>query len=257
MNFTVENVEFFLLILIRMSGFILTAPIFSMKNIPVPVKIALSLGTAILIYTILPYQPLEYRGVIGFAGLVVQEMIFGILLGYVTNICTYILNFSGQLIDMEIGFGMVNLIDPLNNLNITVTGNLYSYFVTMIMIVTNMHHYILKAFIDVYQLIPIGEIKFQANLFEIMLRFMNDYFIIGFRIVLPVFASMLVVNVVLGVLARVAPQMNMFVVGIQLKVFIGLAVLLISIQWIPEVADFIFSEMKTLMNFVIKACMGT
>lgn len=257
MNFTVENLEFFLLILIRMSGFILTAPIFSMRNIPVKIKVAISILLTILIYNTIPYQALEYNGVIGLAGLIVKEMVFGLLLGYITNICTYIVSFSGQLIDMEIGFGMVNLMDPSNNLNVTVTGNLYNYFVTLIMLVTNMHHYIIKAFIDAYQLIPIGEMEYRANLFQIMVRFVKDYFIIGFRIILPIFAAMLIVNVVLGVLARVAPQMNMFVIGIQLKVFIGLAVLLIAIQWIPEVADFVFTEMKTMMNLIIKACMGT
>lgn len=257
MNFTVENAEFYLLIVMRMSGFIFTAPILSVRTIPVKIKVLLTLGFSILIYASIPYESMDYLGVIGYAGLVIKELILGILIGFFCNICTHILNFSGQLIDMEIGFGMVNQLDPLNNLNITVTGNLYNYFVSMILIITDMHHYIIRAFIDVFQVVPIGEINFQPNMYLIMLRFMKDYFIIGFRIILPIFAAMLIVNVVLGILARVAPQMNMFVIGIQLKVFIGLAIILIAIQWIPEVADFIFSEMKTMMDLVVKSVMGS
>ena len=85
-----------------------------------------------------------------------------------------------------------------------------------------------------------------------MATLMKDYFIIGFRIVLPVFAAMLIVNVVLGVLAKVAPQMNMFVIGMQLKIFVGLIILALAARYIPTVADMIYEEMKMLVNDAVK-----
>ena len=77
---------------------------------------------------------------------------------------------------------------------------------------------------------------------------MVEYFVIAFRIILPVFAAMLLTNAVLAILAKAAPQMNMFVVGLQLKVVIGLAVLVVSATIIGNVANFIFTEMKDMMN---------
>ena len=86
-----------------------------------------------------------------------------------------------------------------------------------------------------------------------MQSFLVDFFVIGFRIVLPVFAAMLIVNVVLGVLARIAPQMNMFVVGMQLKIFVGLVILYIIVSTLPMVSDFIAVEMKKYINIIMKA----
>ena len=86
-----------------------------------------------------------------------------------------------------------------------------------------------------------------------MVTFIKDYFILGFRIVLPIFGATLMVNVVLGVLAKVAPQMNMFVIGMQLKVFVGLILLAIAAKYIPTVADLLYDEMKLMVNEVIKA----
>lgn len=252
MNFTVERLEFFVLIVVRMSGFIFTAPLFSMPNIPRKIKAAISIFISILLFQTISYTALEYVGVIGYAVLVVKELVVGILIGYLTNICTYILNFSGQIIDMDIGFSMVNLMNPTANMTTTISGNLYTYFVTLMLLVTNMHHYILKAMVDAFTFVPVGKIEFHSSLYGTILKFMADYLVIGFRIVLPMFAAILIVNVVLGVLAKVAPQMNMFVIGMQLKVFVGLFMLGLMIRYLPQVSEFIFEEMKTMMRLAVQ-----
>jgi flagellar biosynthetic protein FliR len=99
----------------------------------------------------------------------------------------------------------------------------------------------------------VGEAVFRDSLKDVMIDFMGNYFLIAFRIVLPVFCCMLLINVVLGVLARVAPQMNMFVVGIQIKVLVGIILLVLLVQTLPTVSDFIFSEVKDVITSVIRA----
>ena len=118
----------------------------------------------------------------------------------------------------------------------------------MILMATNMHHDILRAFIDSYQLIPTGGVVLNADhLMQSMVTFITDYCVIGFRICLPVFAVMLLLNSVLGILAKVAPQMNMFAVGMQLKVLTGLSVLFFTAAMLPGISDFVFLEMKKMM----------
>ena len=85
-----------------------------------------------------------------------------------------------------------------------------------------------------------------------MVRYMTDYFIIGFRIVLPIFAAILLVNTILAILAKIAPEMNMFVIGMQMKVLVGLFVMTIVIELVPSVADFIFNEMIDMMKAAIE-----
>jgi flagellar biosynthetic protein FliR len=120
------------------------------------------------------------------------------------------------------------------------------------MMITNLHHHFLKAIVDSFQVVQIGKALFHTDLYQLMIRFVTDYFVIGFRIVLPIFASILIVNTILGILAKVAPNMNMFVIGMQIKIFVGLFVLSLIIDLIPSVADFIFNEMITMLKAAIQ-----
>jgi flagellar biosynthetic protein FliR len=256
LNFTVENLEVFLLILVRVSAFIVSAPFFSLRYIPAKVKACLSFYLALLLYNTLGISSIEYNGIIELAVLIFKEAAAGLLLGYITNVCLYILNFSGNLMDMEIGFSMVTEFDPASNVSSTITATLYTNAVTLLMMVTYMHHYVLKAFIETFELIPLGSVQLQPDMYKIMLTFMGDYFILGFRIVLPVFATLLILNVVLGILAKVAPQMNMFSIGMQLKVAGGLCILFIVISLLPQVSDIIYSEMQKMFQLVTTSMQG-
>lgn len=251
--FTIEDLQFYLLILVRISAFIFIAPFFSMTNTPVKVKTGFSVFVSLILFQVLDMSEVSYSGVIGYGFLVVQEALVGLIIGFFANICNGILSFTGQIIDMEVGFSMVNMFDPVSKIQTTITGNLYTYFVTLMLLVTNMHHYILTALVMAYKIIPVGGAVFRPGMHTIMLRFMTDYFVIGFRIVLPVFAATLLLNIILGILARVAPQMNMFVIGMQLKVFCGLIIIYLIIILIPSVSGFIFREMDAMMQLAIKA----
>jgi len=254
---SLDHLEFFLLILVRISGFMVAAPIFSLRNIPMRVKTLLAIAIALVVFHVVPYREVTYSTVIEYALVVISEMLAGVIMGFMANVAYYILSFAGQIIDQEIGFSMVNQFDPITSTQVTVTGNLYTYAVMLMVIITDMHHYLIRALTDSFQVIPVGGVVLDFNLYEVMKRFMVDYFVLGFRIVLPIFASMLVVNTILAILARVAPQMNMFVIGLQLKVFVGLLVLVLMVMMITGVADLIFQEMISMLRDTLPYLGGT
>lgn len=253
MNFNIENVEFYLVLLVRISAFMFSAPFFSMSNVPVKVKVGLAFFITIFVYSMIGYQPLHYVGMIGFSMLLIKEAIVGLLIGYMANISTFILGFTGQFIDMEIGFSMVNVLDPVSKVQTTITGNFYSYMVMLMLLATNMHYFVLRAIVDSFRLIPVERAILSKNLYEIMVRFLGEYFVIGFRIALPIFSCILIINVVLGILAKVAPQMNIFVIGMQLKIIVGLFILFIMVGTIPVISDFVFDEMEKMTSLIIEA----
>jgi len=253
MTFAIEDLELFLLILVRITAFIIVAPFFSLKNVPQRVKVGFSLFFAIIIFQTMPVLTLNYQGVIGFATLIISESLVGIIIGFFANVSYYILSFAGQMMDMEMGFSMVNELDPVSHFQSTISSNYYSYFIMLMMLVTNLHHYFIVALVDTYKIIPIGGINLRPNMYILILQFMKDYFIIGFRIVLPVFAAILIVNAILAILAKVAPQLNMFVIGLQLKVLVGLSVLFLLTGFIPVVSNLIFNEMMYMMKAAIEA----
>lgn len=247
-NFTLQEFEHFFLILVRISAFIAVAPYFSMSQVPRKVKTGLSLAISLLLWFAVPRQTLVYETVIDYAVIVMKEAVVGILIGFSASICNNIILFAGRMIDMDMGFAMVNVFDPVTKDQVSVSGTFYNYAVMLCLLCSGMHTYILRAFIDSYQLIPVNGAVFDINgLYQGMLEFLNDYVVIGFRIYLPIFMSIMVLNVVLGVLAKVAPQMNMFVVGMQLKVLTGLIVMFLIVYLLPDISNFIFTETKKMM----------
>ncbi|HWT27245.1 MAG TPA: flagellar biosynthetic protein FliR, partial [Mobilitalea sp.] len=237
MTFTIENFDFYLLILVRITGFIYTAPFFSLKDVPIRVKTGFSIFLAAILFYTVPSVTLQYSDVIGYAILVVKEALAGVIMGLFANIAYSIISLAGQMIDTEIGFSMVNELDPVTMNQITITSNLYGYLILLMMVISDLHHYFIKALVDSFQVVGVGQEVFNPGMYQLMVRFITDYFIIGFRIVLPIFAAILVVNTILAILAKVAPQINMFVIGMQLKVLVGLIVLAMVIQYVPSVSD--------------------
>lgn len=257
LSFSFLDLEYFLLILVRVSCFVFIAPFFSMNNTPAPVRIAISFFTSLLLYTTLtPTDAVVYDTVVEYAVIVGKEAITGFLIGFSANICTAIVNFAGSIVDMETGLSMVTLMDPASRNQTSITGVFYQYVMFMMLIASGMYRYLLGALADSFLLIPVNGALFQGeNLVAVMITFLADYITLGFRICLPVFCVILMLNAVLGVLAKVAPQLNMFAVGIQLKILVGLGVLFLSCGMLSGAASFVFTEIKRITVAFVEGMM--
>ena len=142
---------------------------------------------------------------------------------------------------------MASLFDPATKQQTTITGVYYNYMVLLLLMISGMHRYLLKALAETYELIPINGAVFHDDaLLQALITFMGDYIIVGFRICLPIFAVMIILNAVLGILAKVSPQLNMFAVGIQMKV-LGFCVLFVTTAMLPDAAGFIYEQMKRMV----------
>lgn len=252
-TFSLENFEIFILILVRVSCFIYIAPFYGMKNVPSRVKVGLSILISLLILNFVDQSYIEYTELFGYAVIVLKEGITGLLIGLAANVCNSIILFAGNIIDMDIGLSMAMEFDPINNTQATLSGNLYNYFVLMLLVVTDMHHVILNTFVDSFRVIPInGQVFDTEHLLNSMVTYLGDFFVIAFRIVLPIFACIMILNCILGIMAKVSPQMNMFAVGMQIKILVGYAVLFLTIILLPSAANMIFTEMRKLMVLFIE-----
>ena len=251
--FSLNNFEYFLLILVRIVSFVFVAPFFGDSAVPRRVKVGLSLFVAIFMYNIVNKPDLEYTSAVGYPVIVVREVMTGLLIGFAAYICNSIILFAGNIIDMDMGFSMAMEFNPSLNTQSTITGNFYYYLVMLILVASDMHSFILRAVCDSFTVVPIGKAVFDwDHLVLSITKYMGDMFVIGFRIFLPFFACIMILNCVLGIMAKVAPQMNMFSVGMQLKLLVGFAVLFLTIFLVPTVANFIFNEIKTMVVLIIE-----
>ncbi|MCX4351795.1 MAG: flagellar biosynthetic protein FliR [Lachnospiraceae bacterium] len=255
-TFTYGDLEYFLLVFIRVISFMFVAPFFSMSNMPRRIRIGFSFFVALLLYQSVPRQSIVYDTLIGYSVIVMKEVLTGLLIGFAANLCASVVSFAGHIADMEMGLSMASMFDPTTKETSTITGIYYNYMVLLMLMISGMHRYLIQALAETYILIPVnGAVIRTDTLLAAMLEFMANYIIIGFRICLPIFAVMTILNAVLGILAKVSPQLNMFVVGIQMKVLVGLSILFLSTSMLPGAADFIYDQMKRMVVTFTEAIM--
>jgi flagellar biosynthetic protein FliR len=202
---------------------------------------------------ILPNQNLNYTTTMDYAVIVIKEAIVGLLIGFAVYICNTIVLFAGHIIDMEIGLSMATIYDPQTKSQVSVSGQLYQNLFMLMFIVSGMQWYLLSALVDSFTAIPIDGATIRLTIVNTFIGYISQYFIIGFRIALPVFACSLIVNIILGIMTKVAPQIHMFSIGMQLKIIAGLFIMFMTVTAIPNITAYLFDEMKQMMAVVINS----
>ena len=189
-TFTYGDLEYFLLVFIRVISFMFVAPFFSMSNMPRRIRIGFSFFVALLLYQSVPRQSIVYDTLIGYSVIVMKEVLTGLLIGFAANLCASIVSFAGHIVDMEMGLSMASMFDPTTKETSTITGIYYNYMVLLMLMISGMHRYLIQALAETYTLIPVnGAVIRTDTLLAAMLEFMANYIIIGFRICLPIFAD--------------------------------------------------------------------
>lgn len=259
LNITISqaNIEIFVLILVRIASFISVAPFFGEANVPMRFKLGFAVCLSYIVYLLIPQQELPYDTTLGYATVVVKESIVGLLVGFAAFICNTIVLFAGRIIDMDIGLSMANLYDPTTREQMTLTGGFYQKIFLVLFILSGMHLYLIGAIVDTFTLIPVGGLSVNLLLYGTFVGFLSDYFIIGFRIILPVFAVTLIANCAMGIMTKVAPQIHMFSIGMQFKILLGFLIIFMTVILMPDIADFLYDEMKTMIVGVIRGLSGT
>lgn len=253
-SFSIYHLEYFLVIVVRILGVMAFAPIFGNRPVTRRARIFIALAVSFAIFTAYPYVPLRYTTFWGYSFILLKDLLVGLTIGFMSNITLTIIQMAGQFIDRELGFSMVSNFDQTFNTETTITAEFYNMLIMVIILGFDMHYFVLSALSDSFELIPIGNTSIDTGiLYETMIHYLVSYFVIAVRISLPVQISIMLLNVVLGVLAKTAPQMNMFVIGIQLKIFVGFAILFVTLDFLPNITQFIYGEMQEIVTGVLKA----
>ncbi len=241
--------EAFILIFVRLLGMVVMAPVFRNRNVPYIVKIGfVFLLTNILLTSVPISSDISIEKSLVFSSLMAKELLVGVVIGFSAYMVFSIFVMVGQFIDMQMGFSMVSMFDPLNRVQITVTANLYSYVFTLILLVTNFHHFILRSLIESFDLIPLGAYVYNPALTNNFVDYMSRYFILTMTFAAPIVFVTLITNVVLGILARVVPSLNMFVIGFPLKIFFGLVTVLIMFTAFSAMSDILISDSQKMIR---------
>lgn len=237
-----ERIDIFLLLFVRMIGLFTTAPIWSNRLVPVQLRVAIAFGTAVVVSPLFRDVPVpESLGALG--TLVVRELLVGMVIGFVSAVLLSAVQLAGQILDVNMGLSMVNLLDPLTNTQMPVIGNFLYILSILIFFAINGHHMLLQALMDSYALVPIGKAVMSTTLAESVVKMGADLFLIGFKVAAPVLAALFLATVALGIVNRAVPQMNVFVIGMPVQLAVGVFMLMIVLPLFVSFLHVLFRGM--------------
>ncbi|OAB41349.1 flagellar biosynthetic protein FliR [Paenibacillus glacialis] len=259
MELLMQGFPIFLLIFCRITSFFVVAPVFSSKGVPNQFKIGLSFFISLLIYlTYGIHQSIPQD--MTYVLLIVSEIMVGLLLGFVGYMLITAIQTAGSFIDIQIGFGIANVLDPMTGASVPMLGN-FKYMIAMLLFLSmNGHLYLLDAIFDSYEWIPLSN-DFYMKLYggsitEFLIRTFSQSFVLAFQMSAPLVVAMFLTDVGLGFLARTAPQFNIFVIGVPLKIFLGLGMLLLLVPSFSYVFgnlfEILFESMHNLLGVIGK-----
>ncbi|OUM97968.1 MAG: flagellar biosynthetic protein FliR [Firmicutes bacterium ZCTH02-B6] len=247
--FQPEELFHFLFILMRCGALLLALPLFGGPGVPPHVKIGLGALTALLLGpTVQPVPGVETVGEL--LVLVAQEIFIGLSMGFVVALTFYALQVAGHLMDVPIGFGMVNVLDPQFGGQIPILGQFSQALATLIFFTINGHHAVLRALAASYQLIPMGRAAWQGTFAAVIVDAVGGTFALGVRIAVPVIAATFLTDVALGIVSRAVPQINVFITGYPVKIFVGMITLLVAMPLYVAVLGAVFGDGGEMMRWL-------
>lgn len=246
------SMEAFLLITGRLSGLFLSAPIFSSRQMPVRIKALLVVGVAAMLSY---YIPMKVAVDIISPGYFIAALVVEILIGYTLGFVAYILfaaiQLAGQLMDMQMGFAIVNVVDPQSGMQIPLMGNLVQTLALLTYLAVNGHHYLLQALVQSYTVIPVLGLKMGGAFTELLVSISAHMFVLAVKIAAPIVIAILISDIAMGFIARTVPQMNVFIIGLPLKILVGILALLLLLPAYIWVFKILFDRFFAYLDQMI------
>ena len=229
LNAVFERFDLFLFILIRMMGFIFFNPLFGRRNIPGITKAGIALFFAVFTVTHFPgeHTPVDIGNITIFMFYLVKEFAVGYLLGTVVNLFFSIVSISGEVTDMQMGLAMSQMYDPGSNVNMPITGSFYNITLMLMFFLTNSHGTLMHVLFLSFRVLPVDSIGFNPAIGLYIMQLFGNILILCLQFALPVIAAELITETGVGIIMRAVPQINVFVVGLQLKILAGMGIMLI------------------------------
>ncbi|MCX2809744.1 MULTISPECIES: flagellar biosynthetic protein FliR [Bacillus] len=253
MNSIIDLFPAFLLVFIRISAFFVTVPVFGHRNLPAVHRIGFAFFLSVICFSTLKHAP-EIEIGEQYMLLVIKEAVVGLSLGLIAFMMMTAIQIAGSFIDFQMGFSIANVIDPQSGTQSPLIGQFVYTLALLFMLSVNAHYLLLDGIYYSFQYIPLDQAfpSFGNDHFGLFIaKSFNAMFIIAFQMSAPVVASLFLVDLALGIVARTVPQLNVFVVGLPLKIAVSFIMLIVCMSVMFVVVRNIFSfTVETMRNLL-------
>lgn len=248
---TPAQFETFVLVLVRVSAILYMVPIFSTQYVPMQVRFALGLIIAFVVFKVIPTTP-ALPGLGEFTTAVLSQMFIGLVFGFIIFLAFTGIQFAGEVLDITVGFAVVNVINPLTSQNVSVLGGFYLALTSMIYLAVDAHHFMFEGLAGSFNLVPLPYVAFPPELERDVMMFFAQALLMVFQIAGPIVIAIFISNVGLALMAKVAPQLNVFAVGFPLQILVGLLMIVIAMPLLGVVVPQVFEQAPRELDSVMR-----
>lgn len=235
----------FSIVLGRMAGLFSAIPLFGGKGVPIRIKVATIFTMSLLFFPVVrnSIPPLP-KDLVSVSLLVGKEVLVGLSLGLLAELIMSAVEFSGQIIGTQMSFTMVSLFDPNMGGQESILVVFQKLLATLLFMVLNIHHSFIRAIVESYAVVPAGAWHVSDGLLRFMVAIVGGIFVLALKLAAPVMVALLAATVAIGILARVFPQINVFMVSMPLNIGLGLLILAASLPFFIHIASAAFGGLE-------------
>ena len=239
------NTAVWLLVFARMGGMLGMNPVFSRRNVPAGVRAGMTFLFTALVAPGASAAAVTGSGSLDLAMALLRELFVGLACGFVFQVYYYMLFFAGDWMDMHFGMSMAKVFDPGTSIQASMSGNLFNTMFLLYFFATDSHLLLIRIFIDSFRILPVGAVTLTAETPEFFLELFIAAFSMVLRLALPFVAAEVALEVTIGVLMKLIPQIHVFVINMQMKVMLGFVLLL---AFSGPIASFLDNYMRVMLE---------
>lgn len=246
------EIRTYLLVLLRVSILLFMFPVFTSSVFPSRLKLGLAMVVSLLFYSVVDVDLERFPMTAVATGLlIIAEALIGLTIGLCLRIFFGAVQLAGQIIGFQMGFAMINVIDPQTGANVSIMDQLGYWVCVIVFLLLNGHHIMFLAVIDSFKLVPIGFFMMQEVMMAKMIDLGAQLFFLAIKVGAPVIASLAFVSVGFGLTAKFSPQMNVMIVAFPLKIVAGLILFGLSLQIIVILTKTYVGQFKALLMYFL------
>lgn len=239
------NINFFILIFSRVVSMLFSIPVLGAKNVPKTFKIGLGFFTSLILIHIVRVDagilPDNIASMIlGIAG----EFLIGFIIGLMAKLIFTAVDIAGDIMGVQMGFSIVNVIDPQTSAQVPIVGQFQSLLCALIFLAINAHHYFIAAVAESFNIIPPLRFALSGEMLNSFVRFAGEMFVLAVKIGAPVMVALLITNVAMSIVSKTMPQMNIMAVGFPVTIAVGLIIMSLSLPLFGYLMKRVFEDMQ-------------
>ena len=225
-QFSLPLIQGFLLCLARVGSMMAVIPVFSGGQLPPQMRVGIAVLFSLLIYpTVQGFIPEQSFLIIELALLLAQETILGLLVGFLAQLIFMAAEFAGSLIGYQMGFAAANVFDPMTQRQVALISQFQGVFTILLFLALDVHHLFFAAIVASFEMLPPGTLNLAGGAIPMVMEVANHSLVLSIQLVAPILALLILSNLTLGVLSRVFPQLNAFMLSFPINIGVSFIVM--------------------------------